>query len=160
MITGGSRPRTPAGAWPAAGRAVERPDVPDRLVGDGSEQGREGRAVGQGQVRIELEQRLEDEAAGGHLGVRQGQPVGPVDDVSEEQDIDVDRPRAMTWAARDATEGPLDVLAGVEQPLGAELGLDRHAGVEEVRLVQQLALRRGLMDRRRRDDGDAAPLEL
>ena len=42
-------------------------------------------------------------------------------------------------------EGALDFLADVEQLLRGELGVDRHGGVQEVRLVEDLALGRGLV---------------
>jgi len=54
-----------------------------------------------------------------------------------------------------AAELPLHRLAGVEQLLGPELGLDSQAGVQEVGLVEHLALGRGLVDRGRGLDPDA-----
>ena len=56
-------------------------------------------------------------------------------------------------------EFALDRLADVEQLLGAELGLDAQAGVQEVGLVEQLALGRGLVDRGRGEHLDPSPAE-
>jgi len=80
--------------------------------------------------------------------VRNAQPLGLVLDVAQEQDVDVDRARAVPDAAGAPAELGLDPLALGEQLLGAQLGLDLGDGVEEVALVEDLALRRGLVDRR------------
>ena len=48
----------------------------------------------------------------------------------------------------------LDRLADVEQRLGLEFGPDARSGVEEVRLVEDLADRLGLVDRGDGLDGD------
>src|SRR5204863_1715688 len=65
--------------------------------------------------------------------------------------------RAMADAAfQIAAELALDVLAGVEQLLGPELGLDPDARVEEVGLVEHLAHGVGLVGRRRGEHVHAA----
>ena len=103
-----------------------------------------------GRVRsgIELEQGHEHEAARAGLGVRERQPLGAVLEVAEQQHVDVDHPRAVAGAAGGAPHLALHRLAGVEQVLGPELGLDPHAGVEEVRLVEHEPDRLGLIQRR------------
>jgi len=66
-------------------------------------------------------------------------------DLTEEEDVDVDRPRRVTATVRAAAELALDVLTGVEKRLGLELGLDLEAGVQEVALAGGFVLGLGLV---------------
>jgi hypothetical protein len=125
------------------------------LVEDGGQQLLQLPTVGQPQLGIELEQRLEHEAPGGDLGVRQGEALGAVLEIAEQQEVDVDRPRAVAHAPGGSAQRELDLLAGVEQLLGAELGLHRQARVEEVALVWDLALGGGLVYARGLDGQNA-----
>ena len=79
------------------------------------------------------------------------QALGGVLEVAQQQQVDVDHPRSVAQPAGRPADLALDRLAGVEQRLGIELGLDLHAGVEEVRLVEHQADRLGLVDRRASD---------
>lgn len=65
------------------------------VFGEGVEGALKPPAVGQGEVGVDLENRHEHEATGRHFAVRQGQPVGAVLEVAEQQQIDVDQPRGM-----------------------------------------------------------------
>ena len=76
-------------------------------------------------------------------------------DVAEQQHVDVDRARPVARPARRAAELALDGLARVQQRLGLEVGLDAQARVEEVRLVEDLADRIGVVRRRAREHADA-----
>ena len=58
------------------------------------------RAVGQRQLGVELEQRLEHEAAARHLRVGQRQPLGLELEVAEQQQVDVERARAVALGRR------------------------------------------------------------
>ena len=78
--------------------------------------------------------------------VRQRQPLGLELDVAEQQQVDVERPRAVARPAEHPPLLDLDRLADVEQRLGLELGADPRRGVEEVGLVEDLADRLGLVD--------------
>ncbi len=102
-------------------------------------------AVGQRQLGVELEQRREHEPTARHLRVRQRQPLGLELELAEQQQVDVERARAVARAARPPATLGLDRLAGVEQRLGLERGLDPDCGVEEVGLVEDLAHRLGLI---------------
>ena len=113
----------------------------------------ETRPVGQGQLRIQLEQRGEDEAAVVDLRVGQRQPLGGELDLAEQQQVDVERARAVTRAQRPAALD-LDRLADVEQRLRLEIGADPDAGVEKVGLLGDLPDRLRLVRRRDRLDGD------
>ena len=116
-------------------------------------------SVGQRQLRVELEQRHEDEAAAGHLAVRQGETVGRELEVAEQQQVDVERPRAVPGSVELAATSGLDLLAEVEQGLGLEPGADPDRGVEEVGLVEHLADRLGLIGGGDRLDLDPGRLQ-
>ena len=101
------------------------PDALDALSGaEGIERGGERRAVGERQIRVELEQRDEHETALGEVAVRDRQALGGVLEVSEQQHVDVDRARAVARAAEHPPLLDLDRLADVEQLLGLERGAD------------------------------------
>jgi hypothetical protein len=68
------------------------------LVGHSGEEARQLAAVRQPQRRFELQQRLEDEAPAGDLGVGKGQALRSVLEVVEQENIDVDRARAVADA--------------------------------------------------------------
>ncbi len=76
-------------------------------------------------------------------------------EVAEEKHVDVDRPRTVAWAGEHAAQLDLDGLAHVEERERLELGGDARRGVQEVRLVEDLADRLGLIERRDRLDLDA-----
>ena len=95
--------------------------------------------VGQRQLGVELEQGDEDEAPARHLAVGQGQALGLELEVAEQQQVDVERPRAVAGGVEGAPPLDLDPLAEVEQLLRGELGADPDRGVEEVGLVEDLA---------------------
>lgn len=90
------------------------------LVGHGGEEVRQLTAVRQPQLRLELQQRLEDEAPARDLGVGEGQPLGPVLEVAEQENVHVDGARAVADARFGPAELVLDLLARIEQPLGVE----------------------------------------
>src|SRR5207248_5024548 len=73
------------------------------------------------------------------------EPVALVFEIPEQQEVDVDGTGRMPRLPLLPTEGALDLLADVEQLLRGKLGVDHHGGVQEVRLVEDLALRRGLV---------------
>ncbi len=95
------------------------------------------------ELRIELQERREDESAAGHLRVRERKTVSDKLDVAEEQEVHVDRPWAVARAGEHAAELDLDCLAKVEERLGVEIGPDADGGVQEVRLVEVLPDRLG-----------------
>src|SRR4051794_25320583 len=133
------------------------PLAPDTLVHRERGEGIRERLAGGGpQGEIELQQGDEDESTREDLLVRQAQPIGRVYEVAEQQDVDVDGPRAVPRPPRLAAEIALDGLAGVQQLLGAERGLDAQARVQEARLVEDLADRVGVVGRRAREHLDAA----
>ena len=123
----------------APSRALQRAHPLDRLPGPELRQRRrEPRAVGQRQLGVELEQRLEHEAATRHLRVGQRQPVGLELQVAEQQQVQVERARAMPLPAEHPPLLDLDRLAEIEQVLGLQLGADPDRGVQEVGLVEDL----------------------
>src|SRR3954453_19286758 len=133
------------------------PLAPDTLVHRQRGEGVRERLAGGGpQGEVQLQQGDEDESARQDLLMRQAQPIGRVYEVAEQQDVHVDGPRAMPRAARLAPEVALDGLAGVQQLLGAERGLDAQARVQEARLVEDLADRVSVVGRRARGPLDAA----
>src|SRR4051812_4455072 len=103
--------------------------------------------------RVELEQRLEHEAAVEDVAMRKGEPVGAHLDVTEEEQVDVDDARAVADLAEVPPELGLHLLREPQQILRAERGLDRDDGIEEVGLVEHLALRFRLVHGRTSDDG-------
>ena len=70
-----------------------------------------------------------------------------MDQVAQQQHVDVHRPGTVADRVRSPAQLVLHRLAGVEQLLRVEVGLHPQAGVEEVGLVEDLALRLGLVDR-------------
>jgi hypothetical protein len=80
-------------------------------------------------------------------------------EVAQEQHVDVDRARPVARSRDHPAELALDHLAGVEQLLGAELGLDLRDRVQEVGLVEDLALWLGLVERRAAGDADAVVVQ-
>ena len=141
------------GSIVAAERAGHETRWPRPEAGEGVG---EAGAVGQRQLRVELEQRGEDEAAAGDLAVGQGEALGLELEVAEQQQVDVERARAVAGGVEGAAALGLDPLAEVEQLLGLELGADADRGVEEVGLVEDLADRLGLVGRGDRLDLDPA----
>ena len=84
--------------------------------------------------------------------MRQGEPLGLLLHVAKQEHVDVDGARAVPRAPEDAAHLELDDLARIEELLRAELGFHLHRGVQEVGLLEQLALRLGLVDGRRADN--------
>lgn len=66
-------------------------------------------------------------------------------DLTEQEQVQVDRARAMAGPGEGAAVLGLDRLADVEQGLGSERRADARRGVQEVRLVEDLAGRLGLV---------------
>lgn len=88
----------------------------------------------------------------------QGQAVGLVLDLTEQQQVDVDQAGRVARPAGLASLLALDLLELVEQIFRAEIGAGPDRRVEEVRLVEDLADRLGSPDRRA--CFDAQPLGL
>jgi hypothetical protein len=86
--------------------------------------------------------------------VRQGQALGPQLDLSEQQQVQVEGPGPMAGPCEGAAVLDLDPFAEVEQLLGLERSADADGGVEEVRLVEDLPNRLGLIGRGDRLDLD------
>src|SRR4051812_10407697 len=93
--------------------------------------------------RIQLEERLQHEAALLDFGMRHAviRPVdaGPLDD----ENVDVDRPRRVARRVRIASQLDLRLLGRCEELIGLELRLDLDAGVEEIVLPDGTRLRLG-----------------
>ena len=104
-------------------------------------------AVREPQIGVELQEGLEHEPPRGDLSVRQGQPIGGQLDFAEQQQVDVDRTRAMTWPAEVTPGLGLDLLAEIEELLGLEVGPDPHRPVQKVRLIVDLPHRLRLIER-------------
>ncbi len=79
--------------------------------------------------------------------MRQDEPLRALLELSEQQQVDVDRARGVVAGAGLAPECALDALAEVEQRLGLERGLDLEAGVDEFALTDGAGLRLGLIRR-------------
>src|SRR5436190_7914711 len=86
---------------------------------------------------VELEERLEDEAALGDGGVRHGQAVRIDTRVGDQQQVDVERTRRVARRVGVAPELDFDALGGSEQRMRIEVGLDRDACVQEVALPRR-----------------------
>jgi hypothetical protein len=86
----------------------------DALVGDGRQPGGDGAAAGNDQIRRDFGQRLEDEGAQVQARMRQGQARQADELVAVEQQVEVERARAVAFGA-DAAEALFDVKQGVEQ---------------------------------------------
>ena len=80
-------------------------------------------------------------------------------DVAEEQHVHVDRAGPVARPGEDAAELDLDRLADVEELERLEVGGDARGGVQEVGLVEDLADRLGLVERRDGLDRDAVAAE-
>ena len=127
-----------------------------RLVGDVAASARKSGPVGEHELGIQLEQRIDHEAAAADPWMGQRQALRALHSVAEQQHVDVDRARPVACATAAPAELALHSLAGIEQLARLELGLDPQAGVEEVGLVSDLPLRGALVDRRRRRHPDTA----
>jgi hypothetical protein len=106
-----------------------------------------GKAVpaGKRQGWIELKQRSENKAAAGDLGVGQGETLAGKLEVAEQEQVDVERARAVAGGVEDPAALSLDLLAKVEQRFGLQLGSNPDRGIEEVGLVEHLSHRLGLI---------------
>jgi hypothetical protein len=139
-----------------ARRRSQRTDPLDALALEGGEGGAQRRPVRQDEHGIELQQGDEHEAPSRDVGVGQGEPLRVVLELSEQQQVDVDRARGVTLGAGLAAERALDALAEVEQRLGLERGLDLEAGVDELALADGSGLGLGLVRRGGGEDARAA----
>jgi hypothetical protein len=83
--------------------------------------------------------------------VRDHEPLLGQRDVLDDQEVDVDRPRAVPGAAFGPAQLALDPLAGGEQLAGREVGLDGDDCVVEVGLREDLADGLRFVDRRARE---------
>ena len=101
------------------------------------------------QVEVELEQRDEDEAPREHLPVRQREAVGDELDVAEQQDVDVDRARAVARAGgrpgRARARRPCTRPAA---PRARGRSRSRRQALRNWRLVEDLADGVGVVGRR------------
>jgi hypothetical protein len=77
--------------------------------------------------------------------VREAQAQRLVLEVVHQEDVHVDRAGAVAWTDRLAPQRTLHLLAHVEQLLRAQLGPHLHTGIEEVRLVEDLPDRIGVI---------------
>src|SRR5262245_36374842 len=89
--------------------------------------------------------------------MRQREPLVGVLDVAEQQEVDVERARAVARAAEHPAVLGLDRLARVEQLERLERGRDARRRVQEVGLVEDLPHRLGLIERR--DGLDLHPMQ-
>jgi len=136
---------------------LHRADPLHRLIAHRVEQRSQRNPARERQQRLELEERFEHEAASRDLRMGKHQALGPAFEVTEQQQVHVDGPRAVTHPARDPAQVALDLLADVEQLLGCQLGVYRQDRVEEVLLVGHVSLGCRLVHRRGGGHGDARP---
>jgi hypothetical protein len=127
----------------------------DTLVGDLRQRLLQELAV----RRVQLQQRLQHEAAVHQLRVRNPQLGRPMLAAVDQQQVDVDRPGRVPGRVRVAPELDLDVLARGEQAARREARVDTNAGVQEVLLPDRPGLGLRLVDGRAGGDGDAAATE-
>ena len=107
-----------------------------------------------GRIRVELEQRHQHEAPRRDLRVRQREALGLELDVPQQQQVDVDH----SWPVADL-RSPSESSHMPCKPSGAPRGparSRRYSSIEEVGLVEDLALWLCLVDRRFADDVDVA----
>lgn len=113
---------------------------------------------GVGDIRRNLHQRLQNEAALRVSGMRYRKLVSANDTISEQNDIDVERPRAVR-------RRPLPGVAlfhrqaGTHQVFGSERGFDFRDGIQKPRL-RQIPLRLGGIHRGAPDDAHSTPPEF
>ena len=92
---------------PLPGAVLQRADGFHLLAGaEGGESVGETSAIRQSQVRVQLQEGGEDEAAAGDLAVRKGQAVGLELEVAEQEQVDVERARAVTGQVELAAQRP------------------------------------------------------
>src|SRR5882724_8431605 len=104
-----------------------------------------------GDVRGELGERQQDEAALVHLGVRDLQRAFGDGLIVEQQDIEIYDARAPALALDAlASHRRLDGLGALQEIVGLELGLELEDTVDEPRL--RVAVRLAFVERRRFDD--------
>jgi hypothetical protein len=137
--------------------ALERRRHPLRALARGERLQRRSELgpIGETELGIELEQGEQDETPRGDLGVREGEAVGFQLEVAQQQEVDVDRAGTMARSTGSAALLGLDRLAQVKQVLGLEGSPDPDRGVEEIRLVDDLADRLRLVQR-----GDGLDLDV
>ena len=150
-----------ASAAAAGASSSERADPLDPLArAEGGEGVGEARAVGQRQLRVELEQRHEDEAAARHLAVRAGSGARSR---ARGRRAGAGRRRAAAGCGggrRARGRGSTSIsLQRSSSSSRLQLGADPDGGVEEVGLVEDLADRLGLVGGGDGLDLDAARLE-
>ena len=117
--------------------------------------------AGDDEVGVELGERLESEGTLVQPRVRDRQPRLVDDDVVYQEEVEVDRPRAVPRPEARATELPLHLEERSERVAWRELRLDLDGAVEEGRLVE-VADGIGLAERGDGDDLDPrlAPEQL
>src|ERR1700726_1712080 len=106
---------------------------------------RQATAVGGAQLEVELQSGDQHEPATQQLRVGQRHAGVAQLDVSEQQNVDVDRPRAMAPGAGSPSQLALQALDRVEYLQRRQLGLDAQARVQEARLVEHLPDRIGVV---------------
>src|SRR5215216_4036584 len=92
--------------------------------------------------------------------MRQREPLCADLELAEQQQVDVDRPRAVSRAAESPPMLGLDRLAEVEQLVGVEGRRDPNRGVEEIGLIEDLPHRLGLVEGRDRIDGHTVSAQV
>jgi len=104
-----------------------------------------------------LGERFQDEAALAHSRMRNLQLLRSDDEVSEQENIDVDGARAFRYSAL-ATHSQFDGLKAREQEPGEKLRLHFHHEVQKPGLIMEI-LRLRLIDRRPAEDVNACGFE-
>lgn len=129
--------------------------LPDRLDGDERRLARikvvevfrnRNLIAGEDEIRPDVGQRLEDEAARGQARVGEIEQFAVDPLLAEVEDVDVDDPRGVSFRRGDAAEAELDGLGGVEQVVGAAGVADLDDGVVEIRRLRRAGDRLGLID--------------
>jgi subtilisin family serine protease len=139
---------------PGAPRAARSDDPPGRLPEFG-EQFRCPSATRNKHVGVELHERLERERALVESRVREVEFGERKDDVVVEQQVEIDRPRAVPPPLPHTAQRLLDLQKHVEQRDGRKRRLDPHRRIEERRLLEEadgigLAKRRDTVQRHSR----------
>jgi hypothetical protein len=91
---------------------------------------------GVAEVGGEVAERVEDEGALVHAGMREGESVGGEDEVVKEDEVEVDEAGAVAgFVGAVSAEGAFDIQEDGHEGLRREGGLDFDGGVEVIRLV-------------------------
>jgi hypothetical protein len=111
------------------------------------------RSIRKAQITIKLKQRHHYKSASQDIAVWQNETLRAVADITQQQDIDIDRPGRVAYGVVRSAQFCLNLLARRKQLLRAEIRVDTKTRVEKIALICDLTLGLCTVNRRGRHNG-------